>query len=481
MNNESNTIEVIASNDCDQELTLMGNTGSSLDYNDSLRLLISKSLGKIPEVGTLLSAITSLLWPKSKEDIWADIKKKVEALIDEKLDKELYNRVQESLKGIKSNLDYFLDFLNQPSEELMAEKLWVELHTEFNDQQYHFQSHGHKILLLPLFVQFANLQLAVLRDGVIHGESWGWSQYTQDKNAEELQDKITEYETYVEDNVKWKIDKIKKHTDRNKHNTEPFYAANKYERNVTFNILDFKNMWKYFDTKKYPKPVDIVLDREIYTNPHGTADDSGLVKKPSPPTKPIKEVIVWGWDRIDAVEVYYPEGGGPHGKTSTGRMGDQDGGSDKKPHGGKFPLDSKRYITCIEEKTGTIVDALRFHFNDGKKTNWMGGGDSNAPDTKGHHHQYSYPHHMVSSIKINGISNYYGSADLIFFGFKFIDNIKPDTDTIKTLYVSSPTELDEKSLSKIFDEDETDKTKSEIKKLIEKENWKSSRDKYWAV
>ena len=50
MNYKSNTNEVIASNECDHELTLLGNIGSSLDYNDSLRLLISKSLGKIPEV-----------------------------------------------------------------------------------------------------------------------------------------------------------------------------------------------------------------------------------------------------------------------------------------------------------------------------------------------------------------------------------------------------------------------------------------------
>ena len=281
MNYKSNTNEVIASNECDHELTLLGNIGSSLDYNDSLRLLISKSLGKIPEVGTLLSAITSLLWLKSKEDIWTDIKKEVEALIDEKLNKEIYSNVQESLNGIKSNLDYFLNYLYRPSDESTAKELWLVLHSEFNDKQYHFQSHGHKILLLPLFVQFANLQLSLLRDGVIHGNSWGWSQYVQDINAKELKDKIAEYEKYVEDNVQWKINKIKKHTHRNDHNAEPFYAANVYERNVTLNILDFKNMWKYFDTKEYPHPVEIVLDREIYTNPHGTADDSGPVKKPS--------------------------------------------------------------------------------------------------------------------------------------------------------------------------------------------------------
>ncbi|WP_100406991.1 insecticidal delta-endotoxin Cry8Ea1 family protein [Bacillus solitudinis] len=141
-----------------------------IDFNYAAQVIISTGLGQIPTVGFVLSALTNILWPSTHQDVWSEIKEKVEKLIDEKLDHLVFQQVQESLEGLHNNIN------------------------------------------------------------------------------------------------------------------------------------------EYFDPTKYPDPINVYLDREIYSDAVGTADNSGPITLPSPSTKPITKIEVWAWDRIDGCQVSYEQG-----------------------------------------------------------------------------------------------------------------------------------------------------------------------------
>jgi hypothetical protein len=90
------------------------------------------------------------------------------------------------------------------------------------------------------------------------------------------------------------------------------------------------------------------------------------------PTQPISQITVWGWDRIDAVQLSYPPGGGPGGVTTTARMGDQDGDSNGPPYGGIFNVSSNP-VTIAAGLSGSILNAFTFTFKNGATTGQLGG------------------------------------------------------------------------------------------------------------
>ncbi len=45
------------------------------------------------------------------------------------------------------------------------------------------------------------------------------------------------------------------------------------------------------------------------TRSRRTCTNSGAINLPTPPTAPMTQLNVWGWDRIDAVQATYPAGG----------------------------------------------------------------------------------------------------------------------------------------------------------------------------
>jgi len=75
-----------------------------IDWDSLAKSVITTGLGEIPYVGSILSALADILWP-SGDDVWTEIKDKVEALIKEKISELVYKQVQNSLKGLKNNID----------------------------------------------------------------------------------------------------------------------------------------------------------------------------------------------------------------------------------------------------------------------------------------------------------------------------------------------------------------------------------------
>lgn len=447
-----------------------------IDYNNAARIIVSTCLGKIPEVGFVLSAMVNIFWPSSHKDVWSEIKERVEELINEKISNLVYQQVQDDLTGLKNNLDEYLwAAAHSQLPTYISEKYNVVL-GDFLQQLPNFQSKGYEVLLLPLFAQFANLHLSLLRDGVLYGAGWGWTESIQQHNRQQIRETIRLYEDYAEKTYSNGLEDTKKKAPSNKHFTEPLNTINKYVRNMTLTVLDFKRMWQYFDPVDYPTPVKIYLDREIYSDAVGTADNSGPINLPTPPVQPISKIVVWAWDRIDACQLDYPSGGGPGGATQTQRMGDASGGSSEPPHGGVFDLNSRGSIVQVKTRTGDILNAWWFVFSDGSTSNMLGGNYPGGSDST-----FSYTDEILSSIKIMGISRFYGSADCAVFGFKYLRETKlPEPSLLRTIYIASPKRVEPKEIAELFGVQDTERAEKEIQVWAKDYHWDALRKRHWA-
>lgn len=56
----------------------------TFDWNNAAEVAIETALGQIPVVGSFLSGLLQIFWPKSGEDIWSEIKSQVEQLINQR-------------------------------------------------------------------------------------------------------------------------------------------------------------------------------------------------------------------------------------------------------------------------------------------------------------------------------------------------------------------------------------------------------------
>jgi delta endotoxin, N-terminal domain len=71
---------------------------------DKIKIFVLFALDEIPEAGKLLALIVEELWPEpGKEDVWDEIKEKVEKLLNEKISDLVFNNIKDSLKGLQAN------------------------------------------------------------------------------------------------------------------------------------------------------------------------------------------------------------------------------------------------------------------------------------------------------------------------------------------------------------------------------------------
>jgi hypothetical protein len=445
-----------------------------VDYNNAAMVIISTGLGQVPGVGFVLSALVEILWPSTQQDVWSEIEEQVEQLVDQKISDLVYKQVQESLAGLHNNLNEYLWAVQNTQDKSLITQKFNIAHGHFIQELPHFQSKGYELLLLPLFAQFANLHLSLLRDGVLYGANWGWSEDIQRHQREQITETIGQYTTYTDAIYTDALNDTKSKAPSNKHYTEPFNTINRFTREMTLTVLDFKTLWSYYDPTLYPDPVKIYLDREIYSDAIGTADDSGAIKLPSPPTKPITKIEVWSGDRIDGCRVTYEQGSGPDGVTQTPRMGNQNGGN-TNPATNVFDLKTRGHVTGVKTLSGTILNAWWFTFSDGSTSSRLGGNYSGGSENN-----FSYPDEILSSIKIMGVSNYYKSADCAVFGFKFKpESAIPESAVLRTMYVASPAKMSPQQLAHYVGAENIDKFGTCIQEWVDLYHWDTMRQAYW--
>lgn len=378
------------------------------DINNATRQAVVGGVSALTGAGIICVPLAELFWPTSN-DVWGDIKERVEELINQKLSEYTYKMVKEDLDGLILVLNDYTnaleDAVNQPSFII---QVFNNAKSAFELMLPHFKSEDEEVLLLPLLAPMANLHMALLRDGVLFGDSWGVPADTVNRwKSEELPNLIADYVDWVDQWYHQGLEDVKVPSS-DPHRTQVWKARNSYIRQMTLDVLDHAFYWPYYDpTRKENVPK---LTRTIFSDPYGTADNHGI-NLDNQPTAKITEVSIWGGSFIDGIQVKYGENWNP-------RMGSATGGTLDPPQGMNKTINSDNPFVSVGGRSGDILSALQFGYKNETRTNMCGStipGDdfSNGP----------YSGHIVSSINVMGISSsVYNCCDCLVVGFRYEDS-----------------------------------------------------------
>ena len=425
------------------------------DWSNAAMVTIATALGFIPEAGAVLSALVYILWPNNQNDVWDEIKGQVQTLIDQDLTQLVENLETGSLEGLKGVIDLYNRAVTDNDLSSISQ-YWRDANMAFVQALPSFKTPGYEVALLPYFAQAANLHLGLLRDGVLHGQDWGW-------NANDIQDVTSQLSTAVNSYSQWVDTTFGQaygqrtsafdiaqgaYVDYCNAGNDPIAYPGGYHCNVpgwndqndfftwmTLRVLDFRYTWPFFTWGQAPH---VQPQREIYSAACGSSDYSPIPVRPwwnsNPlaPTQPLTTIEVFSADRINGVRLTYPSGGGPNGQTQV-VVGALSGDSHAT-----FATTTANPLTAVSVSFGDIVGALQFDFSDGTFSNI---GRDNPPSKNTWY--LPAPHgEIVSSIYINGTSEYYQSADLIIIGYQYQATATADLTALRHLYVCSPSQID---------------------------------------
>lgn len=241
------------------------NSITNKDAHDDVRTVVLAGISAaIPKVGGVVSALVGVYWPENGVDYWEQVKKQVEALIDEKISKAVFQQVQEALQGLQNSTNLYLDRVKD--SEHAPENIYTQAAITLNSfaEAYpRFQSKGYEVLLLPLYAQMMNLYLSVQRDMVIFGAEW---KATPEEVATRKKDLIKLIDEGVAYCDKW-IEKGREQAGLRAFddikNVNHWQNYNAYMRGMTFSVLDHSFFWSYFNQDNGNPPLQT---REIYSD-----------------------------------------------------------------------------------------------------------------------------------------------------------------------------------------------------------------------
>jgi delta endotoxin-like protein len=391
------------------------------DINDDVRTVVLLGLGKVPVVGELISGLLGALWPET-DDTWDTIRRNVEELVSQKISDLEYSLVKNDLGGLRNVIADYTTALrdSQSNPSYIASKYNVVL-GQCEVLQTHFQGPGYEVLLLPLFAQFANLHLSLLRDGVTFGATWEWGAGVVHDEGVKLHNLINNYVGFSQTWYQRGYVQLSLPGDST-YRIENWRAQNRYIRQMTLNVLDHAHYWPSFDPQTNSGALSNLSrpTRTIYSDPIGTAVDTGI-DIPTAPRAPITGMNIWAKDYVDAIRVAYGGEWGP-------RQGDPQPPpawtvSNQPPNGWSGDIDPiDNPVVRVSGSSGQVLDSIQLWFSDGASTNLCGGlaqdpTDPSRPDIGGGY-DVRFDGHVLSSVVIMGRSYYNGYANCMVLGFR---------------------------------------------------------------
>lgn len=367
--------------------------GLSVAEQQKIRMLLLAALGKIPEAGGIVSALVGAYW-NPQQNIWDELKAEVQALIEHDLAKYDEQQVQDDLDGLKKVLEDFRAACRDGNLLSMGTQ-WEICKDLFDIQLPHFQTSGYQLQLLLLFVQYANLYFALLRDGLDKGASWGKTPREMQTILTTLTDDVNAFQTYVQKVIATSVAAKQAATVSDRHTVEPYRTTNAFLRELTLNASDVADVWQYFlPSRVAPNPPFM---RYVYSDPMGTSDDNYEDVAVIPPAafgQHVSGVRVWANSAgIYSTQLQY-------GGTVLGpAYGCSNGSSNLPPYGGSFAVTVDNPITGVLVQSGDYIEGLQFQFKDGSRSQVFGNGNNLTflDDYGG----------MVGDLYIVSISNFY--------------------------------------------------------------------------
>lgn len=462
---------------CDSEVA--GVTSSSADlvggsYNPAItdpssdaKAFLKMAFGTIPEIGGFLNGLVDLLWPAGST---AD-----DNGFKELVDEATYDLVAARLQGLMSLMSsaddtgwndqvaYWKQNCDHPPQgqpnfctDYANNTLWDSFGRKFDafkNEGPTFQQSGHELALLPLYAQYENLFMSLLRDGMmLHDQYWSKVSGT---DTDDMAGKAMAFDlnpgacpqgtASTECRGIGYVNRI--------YNaglpSSNWAARNAYIRNETLNVLDYRDIWKFMDPRAYPLgvPGGVRLTRMIYSDPVGTiqaaqhfpANVAGPLKETSLWTVRVNQAIGVSYLWIGAVQATAPPLLGPaQSGAITGYT------SQSVNHAHYFNLSALGPITSVDAQviaqfysgTSTLIGYfprwVQYNFATGAKysagDHVSGTGTCTFPLTSGCSTTIKYEGEVLATAQ--SVSGGYGQADTVVFGFRYPDSYNPAGEAI---------------------------------------------------
>lgn len=437
--------------------------------------------GMVPGVGPLLSCMVAVLWPSSGDD--------VSDLIDDKIDADTKEDVQNVLLGLQDGLspydgyqkvrDAWLedcdgvnsDVCNQSAQNVWSS--WDNMRSTFVTSRKQFQTTrtDYQLMLLPLFAQYETLYMSFLNEGILLAPSWiasggvtpSQAAIPADIMAQEIDPNFVDPQSDFVD-----PDTGEKQPDRGVAYVNLVYGRglaaqpqgtswdnwtnrNRWIRDQTLQVLDFRDMWKFFDPVAYPQGVEggPKLTRIIYSDPVGHLPNSDFSTDFVPPSNiagPLKELTVWSATFSHGSAMYYGSHSGVISAVQStspptagpARTGAITGDTTHDGPTTSYFLDLRLTgpVTEVQVKTDKVNSLapsvpVQIGFKPAATDTWWyaGQGDIDAPVTP-----FTYSGHVLASAKAMGLYKYSSTtsptgwdyyADSVIFGFRLYDSFSP--------------------------------------------------------
>ena len=293
-----------------------------LDPLEMVKTLLEVGLAQIPYLGGILSSLVGFFWPSNKADVWGEIRKNVEVMIDQKINDAVYSLLKSKLEGISNTLKLYLsavatgDNINLRMQFIATNTLMTATASEFKNSNFQWE-------IGPLFAIFSQLHTALLRDCVLHGKDWGWSSATYETYVKFAGETIAAYIAYLGGVVKREEESLKLAAPATpgRHHIDIYNYWQPFRLKQQLLFHDYILLLAALDPIENPDPVKIIPFKDVYSRAYGTADNFDSSCKDwagditTPFGKPIANISEINVELFNAtpriVDVIYPSGAGP--------------------------------------------------------------------------------------------------------------------------------------------------------------------------
>ncbi|MEG2805197.1 insecticidal delta-endotoxin Cry8Ea1 family protein [Stenotrophomonas sp.] len=386
----------------------------------TFRTLTLRALAMVPEVGGVLSLFGGLFFPgspfASDDAQWKSYVAAVNRIVDKKVDEAMYARLEASLAGFTRSSRLFVSAL-QTGDAQHIRSVVDALNISFTTAIAGFMLKGHEARLLPLFVPVANLHLGLLRQAVQQGHLRQFPAPVIADYQSQLQLNIQDYGQYYDAVVAEQLQAAAAaHPhDPQRHRNEPLASVYTLRSQLQGGLGDVRDCWPGFDTATHPGPVNLQLNRELFSMLIGSYFDGKVnepaqVPLPSPPTGTIQQITLQGAVFVDGLTLSYAEAQGPDGASAV-----QVGGNG----GARFVHDDivqRGHVRAVLARFGYAVDMLALEFGDGSRSLAVGS------DWYQDQHPYTRlgfaDHHLSSVLGFGTARGYGGVLSGCMFGFQ---------------------------------------------------------------
>lgn len=386
------------------------------DALKALREALLAGLNLVPVVGGFLSYLGALFIPgvgQSAEQLWR-------AIVDQRISEALFQLVKADLSGLTGVSQLYANAMRSGDRKAIATQS-IAANTQFVAAVPRFMQSGQEVAFLPLFVIAASLHLALLRDMALKASDLEFTDAYRREIEQQARSCIASYTGHVDKHVAAAIRKARVDNPYDwrkegySESNNPLTQMLEVKAGLQLNVIDMRDTWYAFDPVAYPMPVEVKLNREIFSPIIGSWGRKGVSPDELPTWQaPTSRMSAFALSKLASPGALWIQGA--HVAYEDGS--ELETGSRAKTSGKRILLpDSSYYFTEVRAWYQQGIARLELPWRN--SVFWAG----NAPSSSYRTSVNSYPGHRVSSVRSIGLGRAPATTSVgsMIVGFQLLD------------------------------------------------------------